>query len=64
MFGSASWYFAVQEIRRDASEQLGSPDGEIKNRHPLFGLLKGLTIVPPGVDLTEPADPDWGKVND
>lgn len=31
-------------------------------RHPLFGALKGLAHIPPGVDLTEPADPDWGKV--
>jgi hypothetical protein len=31
-------------------------------RHPLFGALKGVTFVPPEVDLTEPADPDWGKV--
>ena len=31
-------------------------------RSPLFGALKGLTRVAPGVDLTEPADPDWGKV--
>jgi hypothetical protein len=31
-------------------------------RHPLFGALKDVTFVPPGVDLTEPADPDWGKV--
>ena len=31
-------------------------------RHPLFGALKGLTHVPAGVDLTDPADPDWGKV--
>lgn len=31
-------------------------------RHPLFGALKGLIRVPQGVDLTEPADPDWGKV--
>lgn len=31
-------------------------------RHPLFGALREVTIVPPGVDLTEPADPDWGKV--
>lgn len=30
--------------------------------HPLFGALKGLVHVPAGVDLTEPADPDWGKV--
>jgi hypothetical protein len=33
-------------------------------RHPLFGALKGLVHVPPGVDLTQPADPDWGKVYD
>lgn len=33
-------------------------------RHPLFGALKGLVRVPPGVDLTEPADPDWGRVYD
>jgi hypothetical protein len=31
-------------------------------RHPLFGALKDVTSVPPGVDLTEPADPDWDKV--
>jgi hypothetical protein len=31
-------------------------------RHPLFGALKGLVRIPQGVDLTEPADPDWGKV--
>ena len=34
------------------------------NRHPLFGALKGLAHIPPGVDLTEPADPDWGKVHE
>jgi hypothetical protein len=33
-------------------------------RHPLFGALKGMVTVAPGVDLTEPADPDWGKVYD
>jgi hypothetical protein len=31
-------------------------------RHPLFGALRDVTFIPPGVDLTEPADPDWGKV--
>jgi hypothetical protein len=31
-------------------------------RHPLFGALKDVTFIPPGVDLTEPADPDWGKI--
>ena len=33
-------------------------------RSPLFGSMKGTSIVAPGVDLTEPADPDWAKVYD
>jgi hypothetical protein len=33
-------------------------------RHPIFGALKDVTFVPAGIDLTEPADPDWGKVYD
>jgi hypothetical protein len=31
-------------------------------RHPAFGALKGLIRIAPGVDLTEPVDPEWGKV--
>jgi hypothetical protein len=30
--------------------------------HPIIGALKGSVFIPEGVDLTEPADPDWGKV--
>jgi hypothetical protein len=30
-------------------------------RHPLFGALKGLVRIPSGTDLTQPADPEWGK---
>jgi hypothetical protein len=30
-----------------------------KQRHPLRGLLKDVTHVPAGVDLTLPADPEW-----
>jgi hypothetical protein len=37
----------------------GSP---IRRRHPIFGSMKGTLTILPGVDLTEPADPDWGKV--
>jgi hypothetical protein len=33
-------------------------------RHPLFGALKSTTFIPPGVDLTEPADPDWGDISE
>lgn len=42
----------------------GDADSGGRKRHPLFGSLKGTTIIMPGVDLTEPADPDWGKVYD
>ena len=41
----------------------GSKRGELVD-HPAFGALKGTVTIPPGVDLTEPADPDWGKVYD
>jgi hypothetical protein len=41
-----------------------SPATEAKRseRHPLFGALKDVTFVLPGIDLTEPANPDWGEV--
>ena len=29
---------------------------------PLFGFMKGTTIVMPGVDLTQPADPDLARI--
>ncbi|WP_126401753.1 hypothetical protein [Blastochloris tepida] len=40
-----------------ASESAGSQP----RRHPLFGILKGKFTLAPGTDLTQPADPDWGK---
>ncbi len=43
-------------------EQSGS--SETPPKHPLFGSMKGTTIVMPGVDLTEPADPDLMKLYD
>jgi hypothetical protein len=47
--------------RKNLDKSSPSEKGE---RHPLFGALKGFTHIPPGVDLTEPADPDWGKICD
>ena len=41
----------------DASNSIGR--AAVSKRHPLFGALKGLVRVAPGVDLTEPADPEW-----
>lgn len=44
-----------------------SPQAELEKpacRHPLFGILKGVIKIPPGVDLTEPAFPDWDEYLD
>jgi hypothetical protein len=38
------------------------PQVKKAGHHPIIGALKGSVFVPEGVDLTEPADPDWGKV--
>jgi hypothetical protein len=27
-----------------------------------LGALKGLVVIPPGVDLTEPAEPQWERL--
>lgn len=36
-------------------------DAEWAGPHPLIGWMKGTVRVAPGVDLTEPADPEWGE---
>jgi hypothetical protein len=46
----------------EIEERKGRTNVKKGERHPLFGALKDVTFIPPGVDLTEPADPDWGKV--
>lgn len=33
-------------------------------RHPIFGALKDITRLVPGVDLAEPADPEWADLVD
>jgi hypothetical protein len=33
-------------------------------RHPMRGALRDITVVPAGVDLTEPADPGWADLLD
>lgn len=44
----------------------GSKSGSVGQSGPggrsIFGCMKGTLTIMPGIDLTEPADPDWGKV--
>lgn len=37
-----------------------SPD--TTGRHPAIGALRGMVTIEPGVDLTKPADPEWGSL--
>jgi hypothetical protein len=46
--------FRREQTRANAKRRVGP--------HPAFGAMKGTVTIPAGVDLTEPADPDWGKV--
>jgi hypothetical protein len=46
------------------SETPPAPLAQKNVRHPALGALKGTVTIAPGVDLTEPADPDWGKAYD
>lgn len=51
---------SVRSRRGDASE--GSGETAARNRHPLLGAMKGTVTFTSDLDLTQPADPDWGKV--
>lgn len=47
--------------RREGDEDGGS-FRSAEGPHPIFGCMKGTLTILPGVDLTAPADPEWGKV--
>jgi len=46
------------------AEPAAKPYTTKDGRHPIFGALKGMVHIPPGVDLTEPADPEWADLID
>jgi hypothetical protein len=46
------------------AESAPKPYATRDGRHPLRGALKDITFVPAGVDLTEPADPEWADLLD
>lgn len=48
----------------EASGDLAEPYATSDGRHPIRGALRDITFVPPGVDLTEPADPEWADLLD
>jgi hypothetical protein len=52
-------------FRRVSKPSKARDEGAVRARgekfHPLAGLLKEVTGVVAGFDLTKPADPDWGK---
>jgi hypothetical protein len=49
---------------RGFAEPPPKPFATRDGRHPIRGALKDITFVPPGVDLTEPADPEWADLLD
>jgi hypothetical protein len=49
---------AESSVERDADRGRAA----VSKRHSLYGFMKGTVKIAPGVDLTEPADPEWGEV--
>jgi hypothetical protein len=52
------------ETNSGFGESAPKPYATGDGRHPLRGALKDITYVPPGVDLAEPADPEWADLLD
>jgi hypothetical protein len=52
-----------RRVRSETSRYTGAPsvDVKAKDRHPLIGWMKGTLTIADGVDLTQPADPEWGE---
>jgi hypothetical protein len=57
-----------RKVRSATDSSAGGSGGleraAVSKRHPMFGALKGLVRVAPGTDLTDPADPDWGRMSE
>jgi hypothetical protein len=52
------------EPARGFAEPTQKPYATTDGRHPLRGALKDITHLVPGVDLTEPAFPEWADLLD
>jgi hypothetical protein len=53
---------AAGVVRAFGTSDPSGGNGQGTVRHPIYGCLAGTITIMPGVDLTEPADPDWAKV--
>jgi hypothetical protein len=54
---------SFRRVRTEASRDVGAPSVDFtpQDRHPLIGWMKGTMTIAEGVDLTQPADPEWGE---
>lgn len=52
----------VTFVKEKKSDEFPQPKKNLKVGHPIFGAMKGSVTVEDGYDLTQPADPEWGKV--
>jgi hypothetical protein len=52
-----------RRVRSEASRDSGAPSVAVTtgDRHSLIGWMKGTLTIAEGVDLTQPADPEWGE---
>jgi hypothetical protein len=51
-----------RRVHIEPSSDLVAPSVEVTTaRHPLIGWMKGTLTIADGVDLTQPADPEWGE---
>jgi hypothetical protein len=48
----------LQFVRDNSTPPTGAPTGA----HPIFGCMKGTVTIPDTVDLTAPAEPEWGDI--
>ena len=54
---------AFRRVHAKPSPTGPTPSEANAGRHPLIGWMKGTLTIADGVDLTQPADPEWGEVS-
>jgi hypothetical protein len=47
-----------RRVRKPNAEAASTSE---KPFHPLYGMMQGLVRIMPGIDLTQPADPEWAN---